>query len=108
MRALRRQLVEEAQPPRDETILAAKLLWNVSAAFGDDAAVRSHGKAVRGLVAARGGLAELGMGGVLAQYISYNEISCDLVLKDDAHLASPIDPGSLQESPAHVYGRSLS
>lgn len=107
MRAVSGVLNNEAQSPRDETILAATTLWNVSGAFGDAAAVHSHGKAVRGLVATRGGLAELGMGGVLAQYISFSEILYTLVLKDDAHLPRARDPGSFHPSPAAVYGRAF-
>ena len=104
MRALRERLVEESQSPRDETILAATTLWNVSAVFEDRVAVESHGNAIQGLVAARGGLARLGIGGILAELIKYIEIFSAVVLKKDTYVSIQLDPGSLQDGPHAIYG----
>jgi hypothetical protein len=92
----------------DETIMAAITLLVVSISFGNEAAIRQNRRAVRDLVARRGGPSRLGMGGVLADYIIWAEVLGALWLKDEPFYCSEATPGFLMTPPPAVYGAGFS
>ena len=94
-------------PITDETILAAATLWIVSVPFANESAVRQNRNVVRGLVRKRGGPLRLGMGGMLAEYIVWAEVSSALWLNDEPEFVGDVMPGFLVAPPPVVYGAAF-
>jgi hypothetical protein len=92
----------------DETIMAAITLLVVSVLFGNEAAIKQNRRVVRDLVARRGGPSQLGMGGVLADYLIFGEVFGALWLKDEPFYVSEATPGFLMTPPPVVYGAGFS
>jgi hypothetical protein len=104
-RMLRSKLSKNSRT--DETILAANTLFLVSIPFGVEAAVRQTRRTVRDLVNSRGGASQLGMGGVLADYVTMAEASAALCLIYEPSVAEDVVPGVLTAPPAAIYGASF-
>jgi hypothetical protein len=91
----------------DETILAATNLFVINIPFGVETAIRQIRKTVRDLVRSRGGPSQLGMGGMLAEYISLAEALAALSLKDEPYVMHEAIPGILRTPPPAVYGAAF-
>ena len=106
LKVLKERLTLNPRTPSDETLMAAATMWVISIPFGDKSSVRSHGKAVRDLVANRGGLPMLGFTGLLAQYIAWTDVFAALVLKE-APILERCDPPLIPPELPRVYGAKL-
>jgi hypothetical protein len=104
-RILRAKLSQNSRT--DETILAATTLFLVSIPFGVEADVRQTRKTVHDLVRSRGGSSQLGMGGVLFDYITMVEVLAALCLIDEPYVADEVMPGFLTAPPAAIYGAAF-
>jgi Fungal specific transcription factor domain len=91
----------------DETILAATTLFVISTQFAVESAVRQTRKTVRDLVQARGGVSQLGMGGVLAEYVTMAEVLAALWMKDEPYVIGEAMPGYLTAPPTAIYGAAF-
>ena len=94
-------------PTTDETIIAATTLWLVSIPFGNEVVVRQNRRVVRNLVRTRGGPSQLGMGGALADYVTWAEVLSALWLNDEPYVLSEAIPGFLIAPPAAIYGAAF-
>ncbi|EXJ78299.1 hypothetical protein A1O3_09460 [Capronia epimyces CBS 606.96] len=95
LQSLRKQL--HVMGPRrvtDEAVIAAAILWATAAMFAQPEPLRRHVAGVRALVAARGGLADLGHAGSTAQLILWADLLTAQFLDEDVCFKDigPSDP----------------
>ncbi len=107
MQVLHERMIQDPMSPTDQTITAAATLWGVSIFFGDSTVVRQHRKTVCDLVTVRGGLSELGLGGMLAEYILWFDMFGALFLKEAPFLATEAGPVPSQAHPEAIYGAAF-
>jgi hypothetical protein len=103
MSALRDQTIVE-NPPSDNAIIAQAFLWVVSLNILDKPGMLGYANSVHALVRARGGIRQLGMQGIIEQFVRF--VDCRHGLQ--SHTASTYqdapEPPALPQVPARKYG----
>lgn len=91
----------------DQTIMAASNLWLVSVPFGNEAVIRQNRKVVHDLVRRRGGPSQLGMDGMMADYLTWAEVFAGVWLNEEPYVFSDVMPGFMIAPPPEIYGAAF-
>lgn len=107
LKSLRERLYPAPKQVDDATVLAAAWIWVVETQLEDPSTLRWHGSSVEKLVASRGGLSRLGLGGSIEQVIRWADGLTAMVLVEEMRFKTLPRPDDLPDPPPRMYGASL-
>lgn len=88
----------------DATVAAATFLWAINSLLNDPDSMRLHGKSVHALVSRRGGLANLGLNGAVAQLVMMIDNLNAIVFGEKTVYPYTVETPPLECEPATVCG----
>lgn len=108
MSQLRERLSSGTGQVSDTTVAAATFLWGINSLLNDPDSMQQHGNSVHALVAGRGGLSNLGLGGAVARLVVGVDSLNAIIFAQHALYPNRLDATPLEDNPPPLCGAYFS